>query len=303
MTPTTLRLSARFLALLPVLILVACQSFAPQPSPTAVPTKTPIPTATVTPTPQTQYLMIPQVEAECARLDEQNIPVRVSGVVEIPNIIYGYEGWYGMELVTNNSLRVLIPVGEGNNTMDDLPELFSAKDLVIRDNSGAVIRQGHSIEITGKVKYRAGNVERECEIFVEDIQSRTSPDVLVPIDKRIAELTSLPVEECLVLERGLQVVRVQGEISLDARKSKCSLGTCALLITDESGSMLVNISRGGGRSSMESLPPVPVEEDIRLQDRDGQLVEGSRVMLSGVIHCQIVGCDMIVYEIGSLPQE
>lgn len=290
-------------ALAGLTLLGGCQSLSPPaPSATPLPTQTP----TLTPTPGPLELEIDTLLADCGALDEEDRTVILRGKVFLPDgIIYGYEGWYGMQLVSTGRVTVLFQVGEGANMMKDLPPQFYEQDLLIRDNEERLVRQGHEVRVTGRPRYRADSDTRRCELWVDRVESLMPDDVLKPLALNVAELTDDDnINECSDLEFSRQFVGLRGALRVDNFLSICQQGYCLAYIEDASGSMSVKILEGEGANRMRKLPSVFTSSDLAAWDAAGNQVVNSDVNLVGVVHLvDLDVCEMIVYRIGDEPAQ
>lgn len=272
----------------------ACQPVKPQLTPTTQPDPT------VTPTLAPQEMDIADLLTNCAALDEQDATVVLTGKVFLPGeTIYGYEGWYGMNLITGSRINVLFSVGAGANTMDDLPYYFFEQDLVIRAFDGRIIRHGHEVRVTGRPKFRADSELRRCELYVDQVESLMAEGVLQPVDVTIEELNDGDtVNDCSDLEYSRQFVRLYGKLRVDNSLSVCQLKTCKVIFSDATGSAAVMILEGEGPNHMTALPEVFTDQDLHVMDANGEWIDNSKVALVGVVAASDQGiCKMTVYEV------
>jgi len=282
------------LTLLLFTALCACQTSTPPPTPTIQPTPT------ITPTPAPQAMEIDTLLQNCASLDEQDATVILTGRVFMPDeAVYGYEGWYGMNLVSGPRINVLFQVGTGANTMDDLPPYFFEQDLVIRAYDNKIIRHGHEVRVTGRPKYRADSETRRCELFADRVESLMPADVLQPVDLTIEELNDGDtVNDCSDLEFSRQFVRLTGLLRIDEYTSLCQVKKCKVTFEDSTGSAAVMILEGEGPNHMLTLPEVFTSQDLKIFDQNGDLVDNTHVSLVGVAALSDnKECKMIVYEV------
>lgn len=282
------------LSLIFLVIFCACQPPTPQP------TATPQPTPTITPTLAPQQMEIGTLLQNCASLDEQDSTVILTGKIFLPDeTVYGYDGWYGMNLITGARINVLFQVGSGANTMNDLPQYFFEQDLVIRADDGRVIRHGHEVRVTGRPKYRADSETRRCELFVDRVESLMPEDVLQPMDLTIEELNDGDtVNDCSDLEYTRQFVRLTGALRIDEYTSLCQLKKCKVIFEDATGSAAVIILEGEGANRMAGLPETFTSQDLLVMDQNGELVDNMNLSLVGVVAMSDSSdCEMTVYEI------
>lgn len=282
------------LSLVLLAALAACQP------PTPAPVPTPQLEPTITPTLAPQVMDTETLLQNCAVLDDQNAVVVLTGKVFLPDeTVYGYTGWYGMDLITATRIAALINVGSGPNTMDDLPQYFFEQHLVIRDNDGRIVRHGHEVRVTGRPVYRSDSENRRCEIYADKIESLMPESVLQPKDLTIEELTNdNNVDECKDLEFTCQFVRLHGQLRVDKDTSICQLGYCKVTFKDLTGSGSAKFLSGEGANHMALLPENFSIQDLKVWDKSGELVENSNVNLVGVVHATDANfCEMIVYEV------
>lgn len=282
------------LLMMSLVLICACQPPTPQPTATAQPTPT------ITPTLAPQPMKIEDLLQNCASLDEQDVTVILTGKVFLPaETVYGYEGWYGMNLITGTRVNALFQVGTGANTMNDLPHYFFEQDLVIRADDGRIIRHGHEVRVTGRPKYRADSENRRCEIFVDKVESLMPEDVLQPLDLTIEELNDGDtVNDCSDLEYSRQFVRLSGELRVDEYTSLCQLKNCKVTFKDATGSADVMILEGERPNHMAALPEAPTTRDLQVRDQNGDLVDNAHLSLVGVVSMSDKNeCELTVYEV------
>lgn len=282
------------LSLFVIVLICACQPSTPQP------TATPLPTPTITPTLAPQQMDIGTLLQNCERLDEQDATVILTGKVFLPaEAVYGYEGWYGMNLISSARINVLFQVGTGLNMMNDLPQYFFEQDLVIRADDGRIIRHAHEVRVTGRPKYRADSETRRCELFVDRVESLMPADVLQPVELTIEELNDGDtVNDCSDLEFSRQFVRLTGLLRLDEYTSLCQLKNCKATFEDATGSATVMLLEGEGPNHMAALPETFTSQDLQVMDQNGELVDNANLSLVGVVAMDDSdSCKMIVYEV------
>lgn len=295
----------RFLRISPcavilLLLLSACQLAAPPSTPTPSATPLPTQTPTITPTPAPREMGIDELQADCAALDERDTTVILKGRVFLPDeTIYGYEGWYGVDLITGSRMTVLFAIGDGANQMRQLPQFFHEQSLLVHDAAEREIRQGHEVRVTGRPKYRADSETRRCEVWVDEVESLMPADTLEPADVTVEELNDDDnIYECGDLEFSRRFVRLTGELRVDNFLSNCRLGICSAVFKDASGSMTIYLEEGEGANQMRSLPSAFTGQDLVVQDAAGAVVDNAAASVVGVVRQADIGvCEMIVYEV------
>jgi len=288
--------------LITAFMITACQTPAVAPAPTVAPSLTPLPTATptVTPTPAPREIEISNLLEECEPLAAGHIPVILSGNVFLPDeTIYGYKGWYGVDLISTQRVRVLFSVGTGTNQMEDLPQYFHEQDLLIHSADGGLIRHGHKVKLTGRVNYRADSDNRRCEVYVDNVVSLMPQTVLEPLDVTLEELLDGDeIADCDDLEFSRQFVRLSGAVTLDDNTSRCQAGVCTLTFADRTGSATVYLLEGEGANQMRTLPDQFSNQDLVIRDKTGALVNNHQLQLVGVTRQGDIGkCELIVYRV------
>lgn len=276
------------------------QSLSPTFAPIATPSIAPTHTPTITPTPTPQVMKISDLLEDCEGLADRQSTVILTGKVFLPDeTVYGYQGWYGMDLIQGDKVRALFSVGTGVNQMEDLPQYFHEQDLLIYAADGRLIRHAHEVSVTGRAKYRADSEDRRCEIYVESVESRMPATVLEPMDLKIGELLDgNEVNDCDDLEFSRQFIRLTGAVRLDDYSSMCQLGVCKIIFTDSTGNAFVYLLEGEGSNRMQTLPEQFSDRDLVIRDRDGVLVENKWLSLVGVTRQGDVGaCELIVYAV------
>lgn len=189
------------------------------PTPTVKPTLTPKPT--ITPTPAPQLIQPSFLLDNCARLDEENVHVVFEGIVYMPEgFVYGYEGWYGMDLVSTSRLRVLFAIGDSPNQMEKLPFDFRKQDLKIYAFDGRLIQDGHKIRVTGRPKYRSDDENRKCELWVDVVESLMPMEVTTPLDLQVGEIG------CRPLDTARQLIRLKGSLKINRNNYTCWMNEC-----------------------------------------------------------------------------
>jgi hypothetical protein len=277
---------------------------------TPAPTMTPAPTATPTP----QSLNLQGVLVNCEELSTNHDSVVVEGKIFLPEfVLYGYEGWKGMNLVENLStdiekLTILIQVGDGPNTMVALPEFFSERDLLIHAFDGQVIHQGYTVVITGRPKFNADKPDRKCEIWADKIESKMPEEALVPFVAEISYLLEehteghglqeTLVKQCALLAVQKQLVTVRGSID-NSFAADCDMGKCLIKIKDQTGSLFASLVE------LEAPNSILVSQDIlgpdgwRIFDFSGNEVDKTNMALTGVLYSDAQGCRLSVYTVES----
>ena len=279
-------------------ILTGCQLSS---TPTVLPpSHTPTTAPTITPTPGPQTMDMDTLRQNCEALDQQNATIVLSGKVFLPDeTIYGYKGWYGMDLISGSRLTVLFAIGSGPNTMQELPQYFHEQDLLIHASDNRVVRHGHEVRVIGHPKYRTDSEIRSCELFVDQVESLTPADVLLPKDLTIEELINdNEIDDCDYLEFNRQMVRLRGELRVDNYLSGCQLGVCKILLKDTTGSLTAKVLEGESANHMATLPDLFTIQDLKVLDKNGEPVTNWTSALIGVVHMSdSSACEMIVYEV------
>jgi len=292
------------LILMLTILLTAC-SGVELPAATALPpmvTLTPAPTQTptITPTLAPREMAISELLEDCEELATSKVPVILAGTIFLPDeTIYGYVGWYGVDLISSARVRALLNLGTGPNQMEDLPQYFHEQDLLIHAADSRLIRHGHAVTVTGWANYRADNEERRCEVYVDSVISNMPATVLEPVDVTIGELLDgNEVNDCDDLEFSRQFVRLTGAVRLDDYTSKCQLGMCRITFADDTGEAFVYLLEGEGVNRMKSLPEAFSGLDLVIKDKQGVTVNNRALSLVGVTRQgDGVACEMIVYEV------
>ena len=97
--------------------------------------------------------------------------VTVSGVLKIPETIMEFEKSYGLLLVEDLSLaqpylRIGIPVGDGKNQMQTLPDGFTLADIQIQTNDGQAVTHGDAVSISGFYGGACGAGNSEIDVIL-----------------------------------------------------------------------------------------------------------------------------------------
>ena len=290
--------------LLPLLALIIFVFSACQPQVTQQPpTPTVIPTATITPTAQPLQITIGKLIDDCEQLAAEKQIVILEGAIMLPDeSVTGYEidgvRWLGMDLIKTSKVKVLVRVGTEAGTMNDLPSLFSEKDLVIRAADGGIILDRHRVRITGRPKYKANDPDRRCELFVDEIDTLEKPEVLIPKEMTIQELLNNDrINDCKDVEAANQLVRMRGWITVNDNDTVCTYGSCRTPFSDGSGRMMVKLANGGGSNSIGMLTAPYLLENVRLLDQNGEEAKPSDVTFIGQITGISEYCLLTVYTI------
>lgn len=286
------------------------QTAIPLPTKTFAPTHTPAPTATPTP----QALNLQGVLSKCEELSANHESVVVQGKIFLPEfVIYGYEGWKGMQLaerlpIDEEQLIVLIQVGDGPNTMNALPQFFNERDLAIRAFDDQMVHHGYTVVINGRPKYHADKLERKCEVWVDRIESRMPAEVLVPLAAEISYLLEEHtvghgmqekiVKQCELLAEQKQLVTIRGSID-DSLGAVCNMGTCRITIKDPTGSMFASLVNLEAPNSMIVSTEVAGPDGWKILDSNGIEVDRENLALTGILYSDAQGCRLAVYTVES----
>lgn len=282
-----------------VFALAACQGLpflsTPTPSPTL--TSTPTLTPTVTPTPGPQQMKIDAMLQDCAALDERNATVILEGDVFLPEAeVYGYEGWYGMNLVTTSRLVVLFAIGTEPNQMEELPFDFRQPDMLIHTFDGRLVRDGHRVRVQGRPKYRPDSVDRRCELWVDQVESLMPLEIDIPLEPDIASI------RCPWWDPTKQLLRLQGSLSVLYDEYTCWMNECRVKLVNNTGAITTVFVVGDGANRMAPLPQNYSSADLKIFDRDGNSIDPANISVIGVVRrVQIAErnaeCQLIVYEV------
>lgn len=267
------------------------------------PTATPFPTWTPTPTPGPEAMRVVELISRCEELSASGRQVIVEGALFLPSeTIYGYTIedalWLGLNLIEGNRITILVKVGQGQSSMEPLPNLFAEKDLIVHASDGGTILDRHRVRITGRPKYKADDPDRYCELFVDEIDSLEKPEVLVPRDITMQELLNNDrIDDCSDLEEANQLVRIRGWITVNEKDTVCSYGSCRTPFFDGSSRMMVKIANGGGANSIGGLDMSYQLSTVSLFDQDGRKANPADVTFIGQITGIPEYCLLTVYTI------
>ena len=279
-----------------------------QPAPAASPSPTTLPTQTAPPAPLT--MEIPALLEQCETLSAAKTKVIVSGHLYLPDYrIYGYSGWKGMNLnqfLPNDlqSITALIPIGNGNNTMDDLPAYFTPRDLRARSDSGQLILHGHSVSIFGRVEYTVSSGVPRCQVWVEKIDSLMPADILIPVPYQISALleeqnignVAYPeiVSTCQLAAQKQQMVSITGSIIAESGPDKCEREICRFALTDKTGTLTAILLLANEPNAINFDPT----QGWQLIDQDGNAQKLLNLIFTGTLSVDVSqGCSLLVYQI------
>ncbi|HNW95253.1 MAG TPA: hypothetical protein PKL60_03600 [Anaerolineaceae bacterium] len=315
--PTTIQIKLRFNLLLCAFaaVLSACSPAiqTPVPSqtplpPTLTPTETTTPTQTPTPAPL--KLDIPVLLEQCETLSITNTEVIVSGHLYLPEFrIYGYSGWKGMNLKQflpndQKGITALIPLGDGPNTMDELPVYFTPRDLRARSDSGQLILHGHSVSIQGRAEYVVSEGVPRCQVWVEKIESLMPAELLIPQTFEISNLLkeqnigskSHPeiVSTCELMGRKQQMVSIKGSVIAESGPDLCKQEICRFKLTDKTGTVTALFLLADTPNSINFIS----NQGWKLMDQDGIPRDLLNLVFTGTLFVDPSdGCSLLVYQI------
>ena len=278
-------------------LLTACQLIAQPTPPPATVTPQPTATPTITPTPAPQQMKIEEMQQDCEELDEGNTTVILEGPVYLPEgEVYGYVGWYGMNLISTSRLRILFAIGSGPNQMEELPFDFRQPDMRVHTFDERLVRDGHMVRVTGRPKYRADSEERRCELWVDQVESLMPPEMEIPLEPEISKI------RCPFKEPSKQLIRVTGSLSVLYEEFACWMNECRVKLANETGVITTVFVVGDRANRMAPLPTNYTNSDLVIFDRDGNLVDSGNVSVIGIVRrVQIAErnaeCQLIVYEV------
>ncbi|MBP7039592.1 MAG: hypothetical protein KBA92_01435, partial [Anaerolineaceae bacterium] len=270
----------------------------------------PTATPTQTPTPAPPTLDIPSLFEQCETLGASGREVIVSGNIYMPEYrIYGYSGWKGMDLkayLPNDDIGIvaLIPIGEGPNTMDDLPANFTPRDLRARSESGQLILHGHTVTIKGRAEHKVSDGVPRCQVWVETIQSLMPPEILVPQTVTISDLLKTQnignfnypeiVSTCELLGRKQQMVSIKGSIIAEGNPDNCPMQICRFKLTDKTGTIRAVLLLSEEPDSIYNT----AVEGWQLIDH-GKVARGLlNLVFTGKLFIDTAdGCSLLVYQI------
>jgi hypothetical protein len=275
-------------------------------SPTPTPTLQPTPTKTPTPTstPEPQLMSITDVLTNCETLAASGNLVILEGKLYIPEYkIYGYEGWKGMR-ITNYLvgdriyLTVLIKVGDGNNSMNPLPDFFSERDFLVRANDNREILNGHTVNLMGRVEYKKESENLKCALRVEDITSLMPEDVNTPIDVKIVDLLKEgQILNCSQLAYQKRLVRITGSLVNSKNEVICKMGFCTLLLDDKTGKIPLSIVNGKFPNSFNIADKNLGLKGWEVYTDNAEIADNENLSITGILYSDQLGCRLMVYKI------
>lgn len=281
-------------------------------APSLTPTITQTPTLTPTPTPQ--RLDVYYLYDHCSNISQNQETVIVEGRIFLPKfkmISYDYENqtWVGTQLRNfleseTRSLTILIPIGEGPNTLDPIPIPFNEKDLIIRDDNNHIIRHYQSVLIKGRVEYFKNEDGSRCQIWMESIQTRASEEIQIPQEVSIFFLNQKKnmgtkkkpqmTTNCELLAQKHQMVTISGSI-ISLGTNQCNNVSCTFQFSDNTGSISISLANREGPNSVFK----PKGELWQIYDKANNPISLYSLKLTGVLYLLSDGCRMSVYEIES----
>ena len=97
--------------------------------------------------------------------------VVVTGVLKIPETILEFEKSYGVMLVEDLNqaepyVRIGIPIGNGKNEMQTLPDGFTLADIKIQTNDGQFVTLGDTVSISGFYGGACGAGNSEIDVML-----------------------------------------------------------------------------------------------------------------------------------------
>ena len=145
----------------------------------------------------------------------------------------------------DTGITALIPIGEGPNTMDELPAYFTPRDLRARAENGQFILHGHEVTIEGRVEYKLSDGIPRCQVWVETVQSQMPEEILIPKAVTIADLLKTQnignfyypeiVSTCELLGENSRWLPSRGSIIAEGGPEICKNAICRFKLTDKTG--------------------------------------------------------------------
>ncbi len=83
---------------------------------------------------------------------QKSVYTYMEGTFSIPSVFFSMYGEIGLNFATKTNSqidKVDVLVGEGPSTMNNLPDSYSAKDLIVRDFNGDEIKRGAKVRVYG----------------------------------------------------------------------------------------------------------------------------------------------------------
>lgn len=277
------------------------------------PTPTLIPTATSTPEPLS--LSIQDVLSNCVELSEKKREVVVTGKIFMPEfVIYGSGDWRGMNLNDfmpddPKILTILIKIGEGPNTLNNVPIFFTERDLVARDINGQEIRHGHLVSVAGHPRVNPNQTNGKCELWVDSLESKTPQEVLIPMDAEIKFLLEkfsighfmmeYKTTNCAELAFKKQLVRMKVSVDFWNFPADCTMGSCRIKIKDKTGSMFASFVQSETPNSMVINKDVWGPNSWKIFDSSGEEADKDNLVVIGSLYSDLKGCRLSVYSVES----
>jgi hypothetical protein len=282
-------------------------------TPTLTPTPIPTQTPTATPTPNPKKLSIYEIIENCETLSKNREVVVVEGKIFLPIFkLIGYKSeevsWKGMELKQYlesdlEFLTVLIPIGEGPNTMDSVPIPFDEKDLIIRDDKSRTIRHYHTVSITGRVDFVESGEGNRCQIWLEKIESLMPLEVLTPQEVKTNFLSIMVnlgsnthpeyFSNCQLISNKHQMVTLTGSFVSWGISAQCNNVNCNFQFSDGNGTLWLSLAYRKGPNSVFKSE----DNNWQIFDKANNPISPSNLKLTGVLYSLTQGCTLSVYEI------
>lgn len=99
----------------------------------------------------------------------------VDGKFDIPSIVFSYSNEISLDL-KNSSVKdiatVPVRLGDGPSSMNDLPDNYTNKDLIIRDYNGETIKYGAGVRLYGTWERYSFATTTPGKFYLEEIEVR-----------------------------------------------------------------------------------------------------------------------------------
>jgi hypothetical protein len=214
-------------------------------------------------------------------LDQQR--VSIEGYIGIPDSIIQTESstvislWQRKGQRLGNAYGINVMMGVSNNQMDSLPANYAKTDLHLKDQNGKPVTSNDHVKITGI--YHRGNNSKYGTIEVQLIEKLSDESTFDYVSAGPPLVTGVASDS----KWNNQLVCADGYLIVPASIQVTDVVPLKIIPSYSAhDSVSVEIPIGTQANSIEDLPMNYNDEDVKIHDKDGKLVNENKVRVYGV---------------------